>query len=335
MRERSVLDHTINWPPVIVLLALTAAASTAADEHGLKRLQYRQIHMGVQVRIVAWAADSEAGDRACRAAFARIAELENIFSDYRPSSELMRLCARAGGPPMRVSDDLLTVLARGHALSEQTNGAFDATVGPYTRLWRQARKSGRLPTDGEWRSASELVGWQEMRLDPGARTVQLLVPGMQLDLGGIAKGYILDEALATLREHGISRALVQAGGEIVAGDAPPGQSGWKVKLAYAKPGHRYVRLETGAVSSSGDTEQFVEIDGRRYSHIIDPRVGLRFGEPIVVTVIGPDGMTCDSLATAACVLGEKAGMELGHSIPGVEVRFFRPAAKCLTVTPER
>ncbi len=280
--------------------------------------------MGVQVRIVAYAADSEVADRACRAAFARIAELEDVFSDYRPSSELMRLCARAGGPAAPVTEDLFTVLTHAHALSEQTDGAFDATVGPYVRLLREAGRTGEVPSDGEWRQAAERVGWQKVRLEPGARTVRLLVPGMQLDLGGIAKGYILDRALEALREHGISRALVQAGGEIVASDPPPGQSGWKVKIAYAEPGERYVRLENGAVSSSGDTEQFVEIGGKRYSHIIDPRVGLRFGEPIVVTVVGPDAMTADGLATAACVLGEEAGLELVRAYPGFRAYFHRP-----------
>ncbi len=325
MRERLNLRPTIRWPPVIVLLALAAAACASADGQGLKRHQYRQIHLGVQVRIVVYAVDSGVADRACRAAFKRIAELEDVFSDYRPSSELMRLCARAGGPAIPVSEDLYTVLAHAHILSQQTNGAFDATAGPYVRLWRQARKSGRLPSYEEWRRASELVGWQKVRLDPGARTVELLVSGMQLDLGGIAKGYILDRALETLRENGASRALIQAGGEIVAGDPPPGQSGWKVRIAYARPGERYVRLENGAVSSSGDTEQFVELDGRRYSHIVDPRVGLRFGEPIVVTVIGPDAMTADGLATAVCVLGEEAGQELVHAYPAFTVRFHHPA----------
>jgi thiamine biosynthesis lipoprotein len=289
--------------------------------------------MGVQVRIVVYAADPQVADRACRAAFARIAELEDVFSDYRPSSELMRLCALAGGPPVPVSEHLFTVLTHAHTLSQQTNGAFDATVGPYVRLLRQARKSGRLPTDGEWRSASRLVGWENVQLRPDTRTVQLLVPRMQLDFGGIAKGYILDQALETLREHGVYRALIQAGGEIVASDPPPGQSGWKVKIAYARPGDRYVRLENGAVSSSGDTEQFVEIDGRRYSHIIDPRVGLRFGEPLVVTVIGPDAMTSDGLATAACVLGEQEGMELIRSFPDIRAYFHRPAAPERPVCP--
>jgi thiamine biosynthesis lipoprotein len=326
MRERLDLRRTIRWPPVIVLLTLAAVACASADDQELKRHQYRQIHLGVQVRIVLYAADPEVADRACRAAFGRIAELEDIFSDYRPSSELMRLCARAGGPAVPVSEELFTVLAHAHILSQQTNGAFDATVGPYVRLWRHARDSGRRPSYEEWRCASELVGWRKVRLDPEARTVELLVPEMQLDLGGIAKGYILDRALETLQEKGVPRALIQAGGEIVASDPPPGQSGWKVKIAHARPGERYVRLENGAVSSSGDTEQFVVIDGRRYSHIVDPRVGLRFGEPIVVTVIGPDAMTADGLATAACVLGEKEGQELLRAYPAFTARFHRPAA---------
>ena len=306
------------------LLALAAVASANAAEDGLKRLQYRQIHMGVQVRIVAYAPGTDTGDRACRAAFKRIAELEDVFSDYRPKSELMRLCAKAGGPPVRVSDDLFTVLHRAHSISERSGGAFDATAGPYVRLWRQAKQAGELPSEEDWQAAAELVGWQKMRLDPDAQTVELLVPGMQLDLGGIAKGYALDGALKALRERGVTSALLQAGGEIVAGGPPPGRSGWRIRIAYGEPGRRYVRLANGALSSSGDTEQFVEIEGRRYSHIVDPRAGLRATEPLVVTVIGPDGITCDSLATAACVLGEQAATELIESHPAVRAYFHRP-----------
>jgi len=299
-----------------VLLCGLLAASAGADQP-LERVHHRQIHMGMQVAITVYAPDRLTGDEACRAAFARIAALDAMMSDYRPDSELNRLCAQAGGPPVPVSPELLTVLQRALLISERSGGAFDVTVGPYVRLWREWRKTGQEPSEAEWRAAGELVGWQQVRLDPAARTVQLLLPGMELDLGGIAKGYALDEALAVLRARGLPRALVAAGGDIAVGDPPPGREGWRVEVAYAEPGRRRLLVSNVGVSTSGDTEQFVEVDGRRCSHIIDPRSGPRFGEPLVATIVAPDATTSDGLATAAVVLGQERALALVASFSGV------------------
>src|SRR5204863_5231810 len=143
------------------------------------------------------------------AAFERIAALDTIMSDYRRDSELMRLCARAGGPPVRVSPDLFLVLRRAQEVAERSGGAFDVTVGPLVALWRQARKTGILPDPAAIERARALVGWQKVQLDAGTSTVRLAARGMKLDLGGIAKGYAGDEAQAVLKKHGIRRALVE------------------------------------------------------------------------------------------------------------------------------
>jgi thiamine biosynthesis lipoprotein len=279
--------------------------------------------MGVQVGLTVYAPTREVADDACRAAFARIAQLEDVMSDYRADSELMRLCAQAGGPPVPVSPDLFAVLAQAHGLAERSGGAFDVTVGPYVQLWRAARKTGRLPTDEEWQAAGKLVAWQKMHLDDGAHTVSLDEPGMRLDLGGIAKGYALDQALLTLREHGVTRALAVAGGDIAAGDPPPGRKGWRIQVSQAQRGKRRLIVSNCGVSTSGDTEQFVEIDGRLYSHILDPRSGLRHGEPILATVVAPNATTSDSLATACVVLGEEEGQRLAKDVNGVTVHIRR------------
>jgi thiamine biosynthesis lipoprotein len=147
---------------------------------------------------------------------------------------------------------------------------------------------------------------------------------MRLDLGGIAKGYALDRALGVLKQHGIGRALVQAGGDIAVGEAPPGKTGWRIQVAGAERGHRSVTLANAAISTSGDTEQYADIAGTKCSHIVDPRLGLRCGEPILATVIAPDATTTDSLATAACVLGREQSLELLGATPGVSV-YVRPA----------
>ena len=283
-----------------------------------ERYHYAQIRMGVQVRIVLYAPDRDTAERACMSAFARLGELEAIASDYRLDSELNRLCARAGGPPVTVSDDLLHILTLSQTLSARTGGVFDVTVGPYVRLWREARKTERLPSAEALEEARERVGWEKVRIDEEAGTVQLLAEGMQLDLGGIAKGYGLDEALEALREHGIRSALLTAGGDIVLGDAPPGTEGWRIEVANARRKKRMVTLANAAISSSGDVEQYVEIGGKRYSHIVDPRTGLGLTTRVAATVIAADGATSDSLATAACVLGRKKGMRLIRSVPGAK-----------------
>ncbi len=266
--------------------------------------------------ITLYAPDQATAERACSSAFDRIAQVEAIMSDYRADSELMQLCARAGGPPVRVSEELFFVLRRAQELARRTDGAFDVTVGPYVQLWRRARRTGQFPTEAELAEARSRVGYEKIVLNESERTVQLLVPGMRLDLGGIAKGYALDCALRVLREHGIRHALLEAGGDIVAGLAPPGTAGWRIEVANAEPSRRWVYLALGAISSSGDTEQYVEYQGKRYSHIVDPRTGWGLTSRVATTVIARDGITSDSLATALCVLGKERGMRLIRAVPG-------------------
>lgn len=266
--------------------------------------------------ITLYAPERSIAERACRSAFDRIAQLEDIMSDYRKDSELMRLCAQAGGPPVRVSEELYFVLKRAQELARRTDGAFDVTVGPFVQLWRRARRTGQFPTQAEIDEARRYVGYEKMVLNDADRTVQLLVPGMRLDLGGIAKGYALDCALRVLNAHGVRHALLEAGGDIVAGVAPPGTAGWRIEVANASPERRWVTLALGAISSSGDTEQYVEYQGKRYSHIVHPRTGWGLTTRVAATVIARDGITSDSLATALCVLGKERGMALIRSVPG-------------------
>jgi thiamine biosynthesis lipoprotein len=303
-----------------ILLSASICGLLQAQTARLKRFQYSQMHMGVRVTITLYAPDADTAQRACRSAFSRIAEIEQITSDYRPDSELMRLCAQAGGAPVRVSDHLFFVLQKAILLSERTQGAFDVTVGPFVQLWRRARRTGQFPTPQELCEAKQRVGYQKIRLNQKDKTVQLLVPGMRLDLGGIAKGYALDCALAELNRLGIRHAMIEAGGDIVAGLAPPKTAGWKIKIANAPPDRQWVYLALGAISSSGDTEQYVEFGGKRYSHIVDPRTGLGLTTRTAATVIARNGITSDSLATALCVLGEKQGKELIRTM--TDVRAF-------------
>jgi thiamine biosynthesis lipoprotein len=233
----------------------------------------------------------------------------------------MRLCARAGEGPVPVSADLFRVLARSAELAAASDGAFDVTIGPLVRLWRDARRNGRLPDAEALRAARELVDPRLLVLDAEARTVALERRGMQLDLGAIGKGFAADEALASLRAAGAPRALVQLGGDIALGDAPPGKPGWTIdaEAAVGLPLDQEGRLGPLArcgISVSGDTEQFVEIGGTRYSHVVDPRTGLGLTSGLAATVIAPDATTSDALATAVSVLGAERGALLVERFVG-------------------
>jgi thiamine biosynthesis lipoprotein len=284
--------------------------------------------MGGPFRVAVYAADEAAAGKAAEAAFARVDQLNAILSDYTPDSEISRLSQRTvDGPmtePVRVSEDLFRVLERGQQIAEQTDGAFDVTIGPYVRLWRRARELKELPTDERLEKTRPSVGFRNLRLDPQRRTVQLLAGRMRLDINGLASGYVADQAVAAARQAGAAAALVDAGGEISVGDAPPGAEGWLVAIQSLKNPEemtgQYVLVRNACVTSSGDTRRFIEIGGRRYSHIIDPRTGLGLTRRIGATVICADGMTADALDTAVCVLGPERGLELIEKTPGAAGR---------------
>jgi thiamine biosynthesis lipoprotein len=218
-----------------------------------------------------------------------------------------------------VSGDLFDVMQTAQRFSQLSGGAFDITVGPYVRLWRFSRKRKVLPASAELASASEAVGFRHLRLDSRNQTVTLLVSHMRLDLGGIAKGYSADQALRVLKGRGITRALVAASGDLAIGDPPPDQPGWKVGITTIDDRGstlaRTVALRNCGVSTSGDTEQFIEIGGQRYSHILDPATGLGLTNRIQATVIAPNATTTDTIATAVCILGPKRGLALIEDLP--------------------
>jgi thiamine biosynthesis lipoprotein len=260
--------------------------------------------MGIDARVTVYAKNEGTAEDACAAAFARIAQLESIMSDYRKDSELMRLCEKAGGPPVKASLDLFRVLTRAKEVSDRSNGAFDVTVGPLIQLWRPVRRSGILPDPVDIRRARLLVGWRNMNLDWVTKNVHLTRQGMRLDLGGIGKGFAGDEAQRVLKKHGITRAMVEMGGDIVVSGPPPGTKGWTIRVPNASTtqGPMDIQFANCGVSSSGDTEQFVVINGVQYSHVVDPRTGMPLTNRVQATVVAKDGLTSDPLSTALTVI---------------------------------
>jgi thiamine biosynthesis lipoprotein len=309
------------------LLLLPPAFAAPERAQPLARHEFSEPHMGTTFRVVLYAASAGQAERAARAAFARVAQLDATLSDYKADSELMALCGRAGGPPVAVGSDLWRVLVEAQDWARRSEGAFDVTLGPVVQLWRRARRIGERPDDGTVAAARALVGHDKLVLNAGLRTVRLATAGMRLDLGGIAKGFAADEAQVVLRAHGVTRALVAAGGDIVVSAAPPDRAGWSVEVALPPglrdPAAAPLELAGAAVSTSGDAEQFVTLDGVRYSHIVDPRTGMALTGPSAVTVIAATGTSSDALATAVSVMGPREGLALVDATAGASAWIAR------------
>jgi FAD:protein FMN transferase len=308
---RCISTGTTVWNTISRRVAGVALFLAGAALQASERIEALEPHMGTMFRIVLYADDAAAAHVAIRAAFDRVGELDGELSDYIPDSELNRVCTTAVDRDVRISDDLYTVLKASQALAERTGGAFDVTLGPVIRLWRKARQTGQLPTADELAEAARRSGYRSLHLGNG--TVRLDIAGMQLDLGAIAKGYAADEGLRVLREHGFPQALVAASGDIAFGDSPPGKAGWETGVdsinASSEGFTEVVALHNAAISTSGDTEQYVDIGGVRYSHIINPTTGKGLTHRIGVTVIAAKGIDSDGLSTAASVITEQAGAE--------------------------
>jgi thiamine biosynthesis lipoprotein len=270
--------------------------------------------MGTLVRITLYAQNEAAAAGAFHAAFARIEDLDRILSDYRPDSELNEITRTAVVRPVTVSQDLFTVLRASQDLAAATNGAFDITEGPVIRLWRDARRTGRVPDASALEEAGRHSGYRKLHLDPKHRSVMLDTPGMALDVGANGKGYAASEALEVLRERGIRSALVAVSGDLAFSDAPPGERGWRIAVHSEDPSvvsfPAVLSLTNAAMSTAGSAEQHLDADGRRYSHIVDPATRLGLSNDIRVTVVARHGLDADGLDTAISVLGADRGLAL-------------------------
>jgi FAD:protein FMN transferase len=313
---------------VCPILAGAGPQRGPAPEKPLVRYEYEESHMASPFKIVLYSTDPATARHASRAAYDRIAALNSILSDYDPESELSRLSHLAGKQAVSVSVDLFDVLERSRAMYERSEGAFDVTIAPVGRLWRRARRDGKLPDPLKLAEARKLVGSKRMILDRAARSVWLKTAGMRLDVGGIAKGYAAQAAIDVLKKAGINRALVGGAGDIVVGDAPPGKDGWIIAIAPLEPGKPeaalpLLLLANAAVSTAGDAERFVIIDGHRYSHIINAKTGQAVEDRASVTVIAPDGGTADALETTVYILGPERGLKLVEGTPGAAAIYVR------------
>jgi thiamine biosynthesis lipoprotein len=300
---------------VWLLLPITACICLFGQQPqpaALEMFEAVEPHMGTLMRITLYSRDASQAGSAFRAAFARISALHAALTDYLPESELNQLTLNAVRQPVKVSEDLLAVLLKAEQLSRETDGAFDITVGAVTHLWRAARKSHTVPSQDQIQAAVAHTGFRKIHIDKISHTVQLDEAGMQLDLGGIAKGYAADQALSELAKRGVDSALVAASGDLTFSGAPPGKPGWRIEVdptgQVSGPFVRALLLTHAAVSTSGDREQHLDSLGTRYSHIVDPHSGFGLMSGMAVTVVAGAGIDADATATAVEVLGIEAGL---------------------------
>ena len=301
------------WLVALTTLLLVASKEVTAAE-ALHRFEFSEPHMATLWTIVCYTPERSKAETAVKAAFERVDLLERVMTDYDPESELLRLCRLPATVSHSVSSELFEVLRASEQASRLTEGAFDITSGRLVQVWRRARRQREYPDPSRLAEAQAVLGWTNVVLDKRHRTALLRLPEMRLDLGGIGKGYAADAALKVLREHGLRRSLVAASGDLAIGDAPPAERGWRVRVGEPTGKTNVIGelllLHNVGVSTSGDTEQFVELGGVRYSHIVNPWTGLGLTNRIQVTVIADSATRSDGLDTAFCVLGLERSLKI-------------------------
>ena len=282
--------------------------------------------MGTDFKIIIDDTNESTCQKVAKKAFEEAHRLNNIFSDYLADSEASVLSASSFNDQddeyLEISAELLKVLKFSRELSKDTSGDFDITIGPASRLWRIARFRESLPGPDKIKNALTRIGFNKILFHPSENKVRLDHKGMLLDFGGIAKGFAGDQMLTLLKDSGLNRCLIDAGGDLIIGQAPKGKPGWRVKIGGEKhPELPSLSLSNCAVATSGDTEQFAIIGGKAYSHIINPHTGIGLNTRAQVTVIAKNGMIADSLASAALVSGLKSSEKIFEKY-NIKAAFF-------------
>ena len=317
--------ETINLILPLILLAaffLIAGQAVAAEievdfpeareENLVQRVDFTDRAMATEYQFILYV-PIEKRDRidamsVAHEAMATVHDLEARFSRFRPDSQVSRINASASRAPVRVAPDVFRLFDKAGRMHSRTDGAFDITVGPLLKLWGLYYRDGQIPSDDDRKEAMERVGFDRLLLDRSNFTVGFGVRSMHVDFGGIAKGYALDEAAKVFKRFGITSGLLSAGtSSMVILGPPPSQKDWKIRIRNPyNENESYTELSVseGALSTSGAYERFIEIDGIRYGHIIDPSTGMPVPEGMVsATAIAPTGTESDALSTAFFVLG--------------------------------
>jgi FAD:protein FMN transferase len=290
---------------------------TTAQGAGTTRA-YRYL-MGTSMSVDVFGGAADTRRAAIDEAFAAIADVDRLMSNYREDSELTAINRNAAREPVRVSDPMLAVLEAAARISRASGGAFDVTVGPLVRLWGFHDKRPHLPSPAELAVVRPVVDYRKMLIDSAAHTVRFTQTGMELDLGGIAKGFAVELAAGTLRRRGLA-GIIDAGGNQYLVGTPPGKRQWRV--AVRDPGARgqilgVIDIDEGSVSTSADDANFLTVNGRIYGHILDPHTLAPSNAALSATILSKDGTLADALSKAAFILGPRDGLALVDSVPGM------------------
>lgn len=317
---------TRNSLAVLVLLVLAGCGERQASEPALAedprhpgRFRCAIEVMGTDAALVVCASDAASARRMIAPAVCRLRAVEAAMSTYRPESEISRLNRLGARQEVALSPATMRALKASVEFSRRTGGAFDVTYAPLRTLWRGAQREDVLPSGEQIDTALRAVGSEKLLLTAGA--ARFAVDGMEVDLGGIAKGLAIDLAAEAMRETGAVKGLIDVGGDMRLIGTREGGEKWKVQLKDPRPGDHppiFLRLADCAVATSGDYARYFHVGGRRLSHIIDPRTGQPLRDVPSATVVAPDATSADALATAASVLGPQEGVELVNSMEGVE-----------------
>ncbi len=319
----TIYKKRIAWMVCVTFITLCFGAGAALAQGPVVM---RHVAMATEIEILMFGApdaESEVLREAAREAFVAMDALEARISRFRQDSFTTLMNREAAERPVTVPSDIMELLLAARRYSERTGGAFDVTIGPIMKLWGFYVGSGNHPSPDELREATARVGIEHVAFEPASRTVIFKRPGMHIDFGGIAKGLALDRAAAILRDHGVESARLNVGtSTIVAVGAPPGKSGWTVDIRspYNNGEDAYIAtvdIRNESLSTSSRTERYIEIDGQRYGHIVDPRTGMPTTGILSATAITPNGLESDVLSTAFYVMGLEATRDYCKSYPEV------------------
>lgn len=327
-KARRLLSYAIVTLIVAVLLALPFYLKKERES-----VTYAKMLMGTVVEITLTEGDVKRFDIAAEKAFDETRRLEALFSNYMPGSDVSRISSSAGDGPVTVSPEVITVLKSAVKAAALSDGAFDPTVGALGKVWGYSAERRRVPTKEEAGRVLPLVDYRGIIIDDSSMKAGLGKKGMVLNLGGIAKGYIVGRAVEALRGEGVERGIIHAGGDMVVFQKKGGgQRAFKIGIRHPREegllGEAY--LDNGAVSTSGDYERYFVKDGMRYHHILDPSTGFPADRCRSVTIIAEDPTMADALSTAVFVLGPEKGMALIEGLDGVEGVIVDPGGKVTT-----
>ncbi|MDP2689621.1 MAG: FAD:protein FMN transferase [Deltaproteobacteria bacterium] len=300
----------------VSVMALLAASYLRKD---IESVTFSRSQMGTLVQITLMEGDESSYEAAANAAFDEISRLEGLLSSYRPESDVSRVSNAAGEKAVRVSPEVMEVIEEALMIARLSGGAFDPTVGALARAWGYSGEKGRVPAKEEVEKLLPLVDYTAVKVDAKGGTVMLAKKGMVLNLGGVAKGYIVKKAVEVLKARGMRRGIIHAGGDMTVfqtGEEKPFIIGIQHPREKKLLGEMLVN--NGAVATSGDYERFFEKDGVRYHHILDPATGFPARKSRSATVTSVNPTQADALSTAVFVMGPEKGMELIESLDKVE-----------------